>query len=353
MKNERETKDIGKIEDDLAGDILKQPEDIPGVILTTNPWDSEEVKNDVYDRRDSEVTRNIFTLTIPNNQYLENGQENPGYHKLCIGRDYSQFQPEDSIECVVLKRVRPNIESVPYNESRGLEPWERTVGYSLDGIRPTPNAKGEYFQSCIDPFTSKPYAMCSQATEFNKRERVVKSLDTDTSVITNKDYSYLPKETKIECCGECPRARWGNTMTAEDRKKYGIRSVETKPSCDEHILMYCWHLTRKLLFVVYYKRASLSKADSFLAGFKRSSGPTGKKGIPLYRYISLLSVEVVSAYVIPVITNTGKESDYSVMKPVVEWFEERESEFIRNQALVLQEMKEKSDKDTEFPAEQS
>jgi len=324
--------------DDLEGDILFDPEP-----LEENPWDKEKAEEDVHTKRDdrSVTSKEIYTLSIPNTERLKNGEPNPGYNKLCLDKDHS-IPPATEIPCVVLKRIRPNIESVPWNESQGLPPWEKTIGYSFDGEIPTPNKKGDYFPSCIDPFTEKPYAYCSLPTEYDgNRDIVVRDIDYKAvRTITRKDFSYLSKDAAIEVCGECPRGRWANTMSDVDRKKYGIRTNTKPPSCDEHILMYCWHLNLKLLFVIYFKRSSLGGASNFLGSFARKSGDEDIHRLPLFRYESIIRIKQLERHSIPVISNTGKEANYREIKPIVEWFKTRENDFVRNLSITLQELKE-------------
>jgi hypothetical protein len=141
-------------------------------------------------------------------------------------------------------------------------------------------------------------------------------------------------------------------MTDKDRKQYGIKSPNKAPDCDNHIILYCWHLIEELLFVAYFKRSSLNKAASFLTTFSKTSGPVKKK-LPTYKFESLIRVEHSGNYAIPVISNTRKEADYGKLKPVVDWFNEREDQFVRNLSLVLEEMKLKDIEDMKFPSDES
>jgi hypothetical protein len=166
-------------------------------------------------------------------------------------------------------------------------------------------------------------------------------------MINRQTFDYLPEGMEIKCQGECPRARWGNTMTEEDRKKYSVRTEKAKPFCDEHIILYCWHLYREVLFAQYFKRASLDDADDYLKGFNRG-GPSGGK-LPLYRFVSRISIKHVEEYAIPTIVNTGVEADYNKIKPIVDWFDEREGDFVRNLSVSLQDMEEKAAEEEEFP----
>lgn len=336
MKNEEEKTNNEQITDDLDGDIIHPDEQEQPQAST---WDNEQVEDDVYSGRDREQLKEIYVLTIPNKKKLKSGEDNPGYGLLCLDKELT-IPPAETIPCVVLKRIRPNIESVPFNESEGLKPWEKTLGYSLDGIKPTPNALGEYFQSCVNPQTGKPFACCSRPTEYEDGKQQVLPLDAERqALITKKDFPYLSKDMKIETEGECWRGRWANTLPESDRKKWGITSQKAKPRCDEHVIIFAWHLTQELLFAGYFKRASLAGANNFLSGFKRTTGPNAKS-IPLYTREALISIRHHETYSIPVITNTGKEANYSKIKPVVDWFRGREGDFVRNLSLVLTELRE-------------
>lgn len=339
MENENKTKkeSASLIGDDLDGDILSPPKQ-DGV----SPWDIEKAEADIYDGKDSTASREIYVMGIPNEPTLKNGSDNPGYRKVCFDRDMT-IPPADMVQCVVLKRIRPNIEQVPYLESKGLEPWEKYMGYSFDSVRPTPNTSGEYFPSCIDPDTGMPFCRCSYPSEFEDREVVEKSIDTEIEEEINKKiFPFLKTKDTIKAKGECWRGRWANTMPEAERKAYGIRSAKDKPICDHHIIIYAWHLAERFLFSGYFKRASLRGADSFLSSFKRTVGPETKK-LALPSRIAEIRVKDCGQYAIPVITNTGREADYAQIKPIMEWFKEREGRFVKNIAITMEEMKEQAD----------
>lgn len=51
------------------------------------------------------------------------------------------------------------------------------------------------------------------------------------------------------------------------------------------------------------------------------------------------------------IDNTGEWSDPDIVTPAYNYFDENRSKFVKNLALVLEDMKKKADKDMEFPPE--
>lgn len=337
MQKENKPESPDLIGDDLDGDILDPPKD-----EAVSPWDKEEAEPDVYDEKDSTTSREIYVMGIPNEPKLKSGADNPGYRKVCFDKEMT-IPPADSVQCVVLKRIRPNIEQVPFNESKGLEPWEKILGYSLDSIRPTPNTQGEYFPSCISSETGMPYCRCSSPSVFEDGEVVEKEIDTDIEEdITKKIFPYLKSKEVIKAKGECYRGRWANTIPEATRKALGVRSIKDKPICDHHIIIYAWHLGERFLFSGYFKRASLKGADNFLASFKRNIGPETKR-LKLPSRVAEITVKDCGQYAIPVISNTGREANYTQIKPIMEWFKEREGRFVRNTSVSLEEMKEQAD----------
>lgn len=336
-KQERDENPIDQIEGDdlLDGDLLP-PDDLPKpppISGDENPWADSKREEDEYSDSDGASRTRIYTLTIPNDD------EAKGYGHLCLDTKNFSLAPQKSFECVVIYRIKPNIMNVPFNESRGLKSYERTTGYSLTGKHPTPDSQGNFCPECLNS-DDVPFFQCSITPPYTKDKKTT-PLSIESGVIPG---------TKIKGVGECPKGRWGNTLPAKVRKEYGIRSERAKPMCDKHIILFAWHLDYDVLFNGYFKRTSLPFATEFLASCTRGMGDDATQ-YPFHAFIARIEVEKVESYFIPKIINTNKWSDRRKIEPIVEYFKENKSRFVRNMMLVWEEMKNKDAKAEEFPPE--
>jgi hypothetical protein len=326
-------KEPAGMSDDLDGDILapNRKKDEPETV--SNPWDNEEAEKDRFSGRDQEQGRELYNLSIPNNEVFDDGSDNPGYHRLCLDKKQT-IPPSDLIRSVVLARLRPNIAQLPYNESKGMPAYEKMIGYSFDGISPTPDSTGKYMDQCCGP-DETPFACCSIAPDWDGGEPTPTALLTTERTVTPKDFDYLKKGSKIKTKGECPWGRWGNGMIDKDLKKFNMRAT-AKPTCIENIIFLHYHLDLGIYFNSYWKVMSKKSADAFITSFK-----LGNKEQPLRRYIAEITVKAESTYVVPFIQNTREEADYALIKPVWDYFQENQDKFIRNTALVMEELRQK------------
>lgn len=348
-KKKRETASIEDMEAGLdpatAPTEEEEDEGIPSSpAKVKSPWDNSEVDDD--DDRDGEPSKRIYTLSVPNEEEV-NGRPNPGYRKLCLDSKKWTFPPEDKTECVVLSRIFPNIYQVPFNESKGMEPWEKMLGYSFDGIQPAVNLGGDCFEECCNVYNDDmPYLNCSIEPPYDpsKKNKAVALDNAVGSLVIPGSKKTLAAE------GECPKGRWSNTLDAKTRKLYGIKSDKAPPMCDKHIIFFCWHLKFEVAFAAYFKRTSYASARAFLSSRTRGLGDNQKK-YPFRAFLAQISVEKEGRYARMRIDNTGEWSDPDIVTPAYNYFDENRSKFVKNLALVLEDMKKKADKDMEFPPE--
>lgn len=334
-REDREEQVIDEIEGDdlLDGDMLppdtEETDDLPAPppmpTEEDNPWAGETRKKDEYSDRDGEQRTRSYTLSIPNDEDAE------GRGMLCLDVKNMSLAPQESFECVVIERIMPNIYSVPFNEAKHLKSYEKTIGYSLDGLHPTPDSNGNVCEECLNK-DGIPFLYCSIEPPYNPDKK-------PTPLLTDK--GKLPG-TKIAAQGECPWGRWGNTLEAKARKEWGIKNPKAKPSCDAHIIMFIWHLGYDVLFTAYHKRTSLPNAKDFVASCTRGMGDNAVE-YPFHAFVARYTVIKQDKYFIPKITNTGQWSDRKRIEPVVEYFNANRDSFIKNMMLVWEEQRKKDE----------
>jgi hypothetical protein len=344
-KKERETASIDDIEDAVSEEPIDTGEEedrLPPHPVVKSPWDNAEP--DEADPRDGEPSKRIYTLSVPNEEEV-GGKTNPGYQLLCLDAKKFTLPPEKMIECVVLARIFPNIFQVPYTESRSMKPWEKMLGYSFTGLHPSVNLAGECFEECTNVHNNDiPYYLCSIEPPYDpsKKSRIV-------SLSQDKGELKVPKSKKaLKAEGECPKGRWANTLDVKTRKLYGIKTDKAPPMCDKHIIFFSWHLKYEVVFASYFKRTSYPSAKTFLSTRIRGVGE-GAKEYPFRAFVANISVEKEKSYARSRIDNTGEWSDPSVVEPAFNYFMENKNRFVKDLALVLEDMKKKHDAEMEFP----
>ena len=345
-KEERETSPIDDLEDgvELEDNDVTEGEELPPLpSAAESPWGDEE--DDVDKDRDGEGRTRIFTLSVPNEEERD-GRINPGYKKLCLDPKNFTLDPEDFIDCIVLDRIYPNMFQVPYAESKGLEPWQKMLGYSFDGDHPSVNKGGELFDQCIGP-DDVPFFLCSCEPPYDPSKK-----NLHTPLADDAGKLKIPGNKKtITAAGECPWGRWANTLDAKTRKKFGIRSDKAKPQCDKHIIFFLWHLRYEVLFTAYFKRTSYPSARIFLQSLTKGFGDKRKK-FPPRAFIARISLEKKGIYATSKIQNTNQWSDPDQVKPIHDYFKENRPKFVKNLAVVLEERKQKAIEAGEFPPDE-
>jgi hypothetical protein len=311
----------------ISGD---DQQDVPSLSPSSNPWGDSERKEDEFTGRDGESRRSILTLAIPNDK------DSPGYGMLCLDKKNFTLAPEELFDCVILDRIMPNIAQLPFNESKNKPAWECITGYSFNGLNPSPWPNGNFCEDCLNT-DGVPYFQCSIDPPFDRDDPT--PLATESGIIPG---------TKIKGVGECLWARWARTLQPKVRKAYGIKNADAKPYCDKHIIFIGWHQKYEALFVSYFKRTSYPSARAFLGSCNRGMGDNAKS-LPFHNFIAQISVQKKGTYFIPKIVNTGGWSDPTLMKPVVEFFNENRKKFVRNLLVTYSELM-KKDKDVmDFP----
>ncbi len=301
-----------------------------GTGFSTDPWSGEKRKEDEFSDRDGEARVKLYTLSIPN-EPLKKGNPNPGFRRLCLDQD-GAIAPRDVIRCIVIDRTLPKLAQVPYKEGKKLpkdEPWRKYLGYSRDGLSPTPDSQGNFMPMCVGP-DSKPWTKCSLP-----------------SIFKDGEVQEIPLEE-----GECPRGRWGNSMVDIDRTKFKV-DITDSPKCDDQIILYLWDLDMMIPFVAYFKIMSYASARDFLASCTRSIGGE-KKEYPFYSFVAQISIEDKAEYVIPNIINTNQFTEPAKVKPIINWFDDNRDKLVRNLSVQMEEMKKKKaekDKAAEFHKE--
>lgn len=332
MPDERSGKSIDQMEAE-AGTVEDTVEAPPS---PDDPWAGQARKKDEYSDRDAKPRVKIYTLGIPNKP-MKDGAVNPAYRRLCLDSKLA-IAPRDLIRCIVFHRTYPNIAQIPYKEQSKDEPWKNYLGYSMDGIKPTPDSTGKFMKFCSQDvaknldtgemgWKESPFLMCSQPTVFKDGE---------------------PQETSLDV-RECPWGRWGNSMSLADREKYKIKA-DTRPLCNDHIILYCWDLDIMVPFRAYFKVTSLGSARDFLGSCSRGVGDDITK-YPFYAFEAQITVEDHDEYATAKIMNTNKFTDPNRISPIVNWFEANKDIFVQNTAVQMEDMKNKAEKAGEFKKE--
>jgi len=347
----REEKDIDQMEKDAAiqddsGDEVEVKAPPPtGKEEPDDPWAGEERKDDEYSKGDKEATVKLYTLSIGDEPVL-NGKPNPAFRKLCLVKDMS-IEPRELIRCAVLERIRPRIAQIDYQESKKLpkdEPWLKYLGYSFNGNHPSPDSQGNVFSLCINKDKGKPYYRCSMRSKWDEAGNV-----EEVPLLDDSGKIQEGNEKPINAHGECPWGRWGNSLTDEDRKLYGI-SVDDTPMCNENLLLYCWDLDLLAPFVVYFKVSSIKAGEAFVSSCERGIGDKKKK-YPFYAFEAHLTVLDKGRFAIPHIINTGKFILPKDIKPVVKWFENNRHLLVRNLSLSMEESKKRKEEQMSMPTD--
>jgi hypothetical protein len=282
-----------------------------------DPWAGEGRAQDEFSDRDGEARVRIYSLSIPNKP-TKDGNPNLGFRRLCLDKDYA-IAPRDVIRCVVLHRTLPKLAQIPYKEAEKLpkdEPWRKYLGYSMNGISPSPDSQGNCFSMCVGP-DKKSWAQCSSPSVFKDGEVVEVPLED----------------------GECPWGRWGNSMIDADRTRFKIANTDT-PECNDQVVLYCWDLDLMIPFIAYFKITSISSARDFIASCSRNIGGEVKE-YPFYAFVAQIIIDDKGQYVVPKIVNTNQYTEPAKIKPIIGWFVENKEKFVRNLSLQMEDAKKK------------
>ena len=332
-EKDRMEESIDEIESDA---VVKAPDlDKPD-----DDWAGEEATADKFDDRDKEQTVRLYKAFIGNTATLD-GKLHPGFRKLCLDKNL-EILPRDSIRCVALERRRPRLAQVDYDKRDKLkDSLDRYLGYSHDGYRPSMDPDGNFLSMCISD-NGKPFACCSSRTNFEDGAPCIDPL-------SDEKHEYKRGDVKITGEGECPKGRWGNSLTEEDRLRFKI-GEDDKPKCPEQVSIYFWDLDLNVPFVVYFKVKSLKTAETFIASFFDGFGENRKKR-PLYSYEAQIMVEDHGNYATPKLINTKKPTKKNRVQPIVDWLEGSKGLFIRPVVDVIKEIRERNEESVDFDPE--
>jgi hypothetical protein len=328
-EKERMEESIDEIESDTA---VKAPD----LEKSDDDWAGQEATADKFDDKDREQTVKLYKLFIGNTP-LVGTELHPGFRKLCLDKKM-EILPREIIRCVALERRRPRLAQVDYDKREKLKnSLDRYLGYSHDGIRPSMDPDGNFLPMCIGE--GKPFAMCSGRTRFEDGAPCIEPL-------SDEKFEFVRGDMKQDGAGECPRGRWGNSLTDEDRLRFKI-GEEDRPKCPEQVSIYFWDLDLSIPFVVYFKVKSLKTAESFIASFFDGFGESRKKR-PLYSYEAQIMVEDHGNYATPKMINTKKPTSKKLVQPIIDWWDASRGAFIRPLVDVIKEIRERNEEAADF-----